>query len=128
LFHVDAPSLSAISATGRAELKCRQPLGISQSHAPAKSAPGAAREEQGLQCAVQDADQQEFLGAKQPKKLDKFFPDTLKDIYFPEKKTLATLPKMAKAAQSPDPKKAFEKHRVETTGSSARRCLRPYEW
>jgi ferritin-like metal-binding protein YciE len=66
------------------------------------------------------ADQQEFLMANQPKKLDELFHDTLKDIYFAEKKILATLPKMAKAAQSPDLKKAFEKHRGETEGHVAR--------
>ena len=38
--------------------------------------------------------------AKEQKKLDELFHDTLKDIYFAEKKILATLPKMAKAAQS----------------------------
>jgi ferritin-like metal-binding protein YciE len=38
--------------------------------------------------------------AKEPKKLDALFHDTLKDIYFAEKKILSTLPKMAKAAQS----------------------------
>ncbi|MFY9695996.1 MAG: DUF892 family protein, partial [Xanthobacteraceae bacterium] len=49
--------------------------------------------------------------AKKPKQLDELFHNTLKDIYFAEKKILATLPKMAKAAQSPDLRKAFEKHR-----------------
>ena len=39
--------------------------------------------------------------AKELKKLDELFHDTLKDIYFAEKKILATLPKMSKAAQSP---------------------------
>jgi hypothetical protein len=34
------------------------------------------------------------------KKLENLFHDTLKDIYFAEKKILATLPKMEKAAQS----------------------------
>ena len=58
--------------------------------------------------------------AKDPKQLDELFHDTLKDIYFAEKKILATLPKMAKAAQSPDLKKAFEKHRGETEGHVAR--------
>ena len=52
--------------------------------------------------------------AKEPKKLDDLFHDTLKDIYFAEKKILATLPKMAKAAQSEDLKAAFEKHLTET--------------
>lgn len=53
--------------------------------------------------------------AKQ-KKLEDLFHDTLKDIYFAEKKILATLPKMAKAAQSPDLKAAFDKHHKETQG------------
>jgi ferritin-like metal-binding protein YciE len=54
--------------------------------------------------------------AKEPKQLDELFHDTLKDIYFAEKKILSTLPKMAKAAQNPALKAAFEKHRVETEG------------
>src|SRR6201989_1266094 len=58
--------------------------------------------------------------AKEPKTLDDLFHDTLKDIYFAEKKILATLPKMAKAAQSADLKAAFEKHRMETEGHVAR--------
>ena len=58
--------------------------------------------------------------AKEPKKLDQLFHDTLKDIYFAEKKILATLPKMAKAAQSDELKAAFEKHRDETEGQIER--------
>ncbi len=54
--------------------------------------------------------------AKEPKNLDDLFRDTLKDIYFAEKKILATLPKMAKAAQDGKLKAAFEKHRVQTEG------------
>jgi ferritin-like metal-binding protein YciE len=54
--------------------------------------------------------------AKHPKTLDDLFHDTLKDIYFAEKKILATLPKMAKGAQNQQLKAAFEKHRVETEG------------
>jgi ferritin-like metal-binding protein YciE len=54
--------------------------------------------------------------AKAPKKLDELFHDTLKDIYFAEKKILDTLPKMAKAAQSGELKAAFEKHHEETEG------------
>jgi len=52
--------------------------------------------------------------AKELKQLDDLFHDTLKDIYYAEKKILASLPKMAKAAQNPDLKAAFEKHRGET--------------
>src|SRR4051812_9477425 len=48
------------------------------------------------------------LMAKQPKKLDDLFHDTLKDIYYAEKKILTALPKMAKAAQNEDLKAAFE--------------------
>jgi ferritin-like metal-binding protein YciE len=52
--------------------------------------------------------------AQTPKGLEELFHDTLKDIYFAEKKILATLPKMAKAAQSSELKAAFEKHHGET--------------
>ena len=52
--------------------------------------------------------------AKEPKKLDDLFHDTLKDIYFAEKKILVALPKMAKAAQNEDLAAAFEKHAGET--------------
>jgi len=40
--------------------------------------------------------------------LQELFHDTLKDIYFAEKKILSALPKMAKAAQSEDLKAAFQ--------------------
>ena len=58
--------------------------------------------------------------AQAPKRLDELFHDTLKDIYFAEKKILATLPKMAKAAQNGELKAAFEKHRDETEGQVER--------
>ncbi len=54
--------------------------------------------------------------AKAPKTLDVLFHDTLKDIYFAEKKILSTLPKMAKAAHSDALKAAFQKHQRETAG------------
>ena len=54
--------------------------------------------------------------AKEQKQLDALFHDTLKDVYFAEKKILVVLPKMEKAARSPALKKAFEKHRGETEG------------
>jgi len=50
------------------------------------------------------------------KDLRELFHDTLKDIYFAEKKILSTLPKMAKAAQSEELRAAFEKHETETEG------------
>jgi ferritin-like metal-binding protein YciE len=52
--------------------------------------------------------------AKQQKTLQDLFHDTLKDIYFAEKKILAALPKMAKAAKSAELRAAFEKHEGET--------------
>jgi ferritin-like metal-binding protein YciE len=58
--------------------------------------------------------------AKTTKNLDQLFHDTLKDIYFAEKKILSTLPKMAKAAHSEKLKAAFEKHHGETEGHVAR--------
>jgi ferritin-like metal-binding protein YciE len=50
------------------------------------------------------------------KTLDILFHDTLKDIYFAEKKILATLPKMVRAADSEELKAAFQKHHGETAG------------
>jgi ferritin-like metal-binding protein YciE len=58
--------------------------------------------------------------AKERKKLDELFHDTLKDIYFAEKKIVAALPKMAKAAQNDDLRAAFEKHMGETEGQIER--------
>jgi hypothetical protein len=52
--------------------------------------------------------------------ISELFHDTLKDIFFAEKKILGTLPKMAKMAQSPDLKAAFEIHRRETEGHVTR--------
>jgi ferritin-like metal-binding protein YciE len=48
------------------------------------------------------------------KTLHDLFHDTLKDIYYAEKKILGALPKMAKAAESSELQAAFEKHRTET--------------
>jgi len=58
--------------------------------------------------------------AKAPKTLADLFHDTLKDVYFAEKKIYATLPKMAKAAQNENLTAAFEKHHVETEGQIKR--------
>ena len=53
--------------------------------------------------------------AKKEKLLEDLFHETLKDIYYAEKKILTALPRMAKAAQSEDLQAAFEKHEAETT-------------
>jgi len=60
------------------------------------------------------------MAKKAAKKLDELFHNTLKDIYFAEKKILATLPKMEKAAQASELKRAFAKHRTETEDHVAR--------
>jgi ferritin-like metal-binding protein YciE len=52
--------------------------------------------------------------AKEPKMLDELFHDTLKDIYYAEKKILSALPKMAKAVESDELRAAFETHHEET--------------
>ncbi len=54
------------------------------------------------------------------KTLHDLFHDTLKDIYYAEKKILGALPKMAKAAQSAELKAAFVKHRDQTEGQVER--------
>ena len=58
--------------------------------------------------------------AKAAKKLDDLFHDTLKDIYFAEKKILTALPKMAKAAQDNELQAAFQKHHGETQNHVSR--------
>jgi ferritin-like metal-binding protein YciE len=54
------------------------------------------------------------------KKLDDLFLETLKDIYYAEKQILRALPKMAKNANSPELKQAFEAHKQETEGQVER--------
>lgn len=58
--------------------------------------------------------------AKKQKMLDDLFHETLKDIYYAEKKILTALPKMAKAAHSEELQAAFEKHEGETEGQVER--------
>src|SRR3954465_7436744 len=58
--------------------------------------------------------------SQKTKALDDLFHDTLKDIYYAEKKILTALPKMAKAAQSDELRAAFEKHQAETEGQVSR--------
>ena len=48
------------------------------------------------------------------KTLATLFHETLKDVYYAERKILKALPKMARGATSPQLKAAFEKHRDET--------------
>lgn len=54
------------------------------------------------------------------KTLHDLFTDSVKDVYFAEKKILAALPKMAKAAQDGKLAAAFEKHLSETEGQIER--------
>ena len=54
------------------------------------------------------------------KTLEDLFHDTLKDIYYAERKILKALPKMAKAAESPDLKAGFEEHLEITRGQVER--------
>jgi ferritin-like metal-binding protein YciE len=59
------------------------------------------------------------MAAKQ-KTLDDLFFNTLKDIYYAERKILKNLPRMAKAAESGELRQAFETHREETQGQIER--------
>jgi ferritin-like metal-binding protein YciE len=52
--------------------------------------------------------------SKKDSKLEEFFHDEIKDIYWAEKKLVQTLPKMAKAATSKDLKNAFTEHLAQT--------------
>lgn len=48
------------------------------------------------------------------KTLDDLFLDTLRDIYYAEKQIVKALPKMARAAESPELKAGFEQHLEES--------------
>ena len=50
------------------------------------------------------------------KNLESLFYDSLKDVYYAERKIVKALPKMARAASSDALKQAFEKHKVELEG------------
>jgi ferritin-like metal-binding protein YciE len=52
--------------------------------------------------------------AKNDKNLQDLFLDGVKDLYYAEKKIVKTLPKMAKAAEAADVRRAFEKHLSES--------------
>jgi ferritin-like metal-binding protein YciE len=54
------------------------------------------------------------------KTLDDLFHETLKDIYYAERKILKALPKMARAAQDEKLKAAFQQHKDETEGQVER--------
>ena len=54
------------------------------------------------------------------KSLADLFLDHLKDIYYAERKILTALPKMARGAQSPELKAAFQAHRDQTEDHVAR--------
>ena len=54
------------------------------------------------------------------KTLSTLFHDTLRDIYYAERKILKSLPKMKRAAQSDELKAAFEKHEAQTEGQIER--------
>jgi ferritin-like metal-binding protein YciE len=54
------------------------------------------------------------------KTLDDLFHETLKDIYYAERKILKALPKMARAAQDDTLKAAFQQHKDETEGQIER--------
>lgn len=54
------------------------------------------------------------------KELDTLFLEGLKDIYYAERKILRALPKMIRAAQSPQLKQAFQQHKDETEAQKDR--------
>jgi ferritin-like metal-binding protein YciE len=85
--------------------------GRSQASASSGSRPqssGASRSRQ-----ASGADRQ---SSSSHSKLEEFFVDELKDIYWAEKQLVKTLPKLQKAATSDELKQAFENHRSETEG------------
>ncbi|MEJ7739060.1 MAG: ferritin-like domain-containing protein [Chitinophagaceae bacterium] len=62
----------------------------------------------------------EANGTQETPMLEKFIVDSLKDIYYAEKQLLKALPKMNKAATTPELKQAFQKHTTVTQEQIAR--------
>jgi ferritin-like metal-binding protein YciE len=58
--------------------------------------------------------------AKKMDTLDELYTDLLKDLYSAEKQIAKALPKMAKAAQSPDLQRAFNEHLKQTERQAER--------
>ncbi len=54
------------------------------------------------------------------KTLETLFHETLRDVYYAERKILKALPKMARGASAPELRKAFEDHKAETEGQIER--------
>ena len=52
--------------------------------------------------------------------LDRLFHDTLRDVYYAERKALQALRKHGRAAKAPELRQAFEQHREETEGQIQR--------
>ena len=73
----------------------------------AKSAPAAKK-------APAGSKQTKNAKRENEPKLEEFFHDEIKDIYWAEKKLVQTLPKMARAATSGDLKNAFKSHLEQT--------------
>jgi ferritin-like metal-binding protein YciE len=73
-----------------------------------------------LPSVLNTAQGERCMAKKEAKRLDELFHDTLKDIYFAEKKILTVLPKMEKAAHRSELKRAFAKHKTETQGQVSR--------
>jgi ferritin-like metal-binding protein YciE len=83
--------------------------------APARTAVGASlRNLRTLPAVGHQFQQRERRHMAKTKTLMDLFTDSVKDLYFAEKKILAALPKMAKAAENEQLVAAFEKHLEET--------------
>lgn len=82
--------------------------------APAKVAPKKAANVAAKQAPAKQAAMPQSGKKTNDSMLEEFFKDELKDIYWAEKHLVKTLPKMSKAATSPELKQAFLDHLEET--------------
>lgn len=82
--------------------------------APAKVAPKKAADVVAKQAPAKQPEMPQSGKKTNDSMLEEFFKDELKDIYWAEKHLVKTLPKMSKAATSPELKQAFLNHLEET--------------
>jgi ferritin-like metal-binding protein YciE len=109
------PSTSKTSRTSKNNSSKTPSRGRSQASASPGNRPQTSGSSRSRQASGSDR-QSSSGSASSTSKLQEFFVDELKDIYWAEKQLVKTLPKLQKAATSEELQQAFGNHRSETEG------------
>ena len=102
------------SGTNSSAVKASSSKSQSSKSQSAKSQPAKSQSAGSRSTAKESAGKSRSSEPVQDSKLQEFFIDELKDIYWAEQKLVKTLPKLQKAATSEELQSAFESHLEET--------------